>query len=147
MSEALREELREVFRATNGRPKPWMFDQTKEPGEAMVDAILAGPLMSELVMDGMILRGYVTMLEIPVERDPHHPIIVARSHRHCGGPHWGLADRTDLARAHFYTAEGEWRSARHLRHDEQYYWSQDAAIVLAVGLAQAGDTSNRGEPV
>lgn len=147
MSEALREELHEVFRATNGRPKPWMFANEQAPGEAMIDALMAGPLMQTLVMDQLILQTYVTQLQIPVPRDPHHPIVLARSHRHASGPHWGIADRTDLARAHFYTRDEQWRSARFLRHDEQYYWTLDFAIVRAAALAEGGNTSNRSEPV
>lgn len=143
----LRKELREVFRADHGRPKPWMFDRTKEPGEAMVDALLAGPEMGTLLMDQLILRTVVTQLQIPVPRDPHHPIIVARSHRHDTGPHWGLADRTDLARAHFYTLDGMWRDIRYLRHDQAYCWCLDKAIVMSAALADAGDLSNRSEPV
>lgn len=140
MTEALHAQLREVFVS----PKPWMHDRTALPTVAMVNALIETQAVQELLADQGDL-ALATQFEIPVPGDKHHPIIVARSHRHQVDGHWGIADRVDLARAHFWTVKDGWRGIRYLRHDDAHLWPRTGAIRIAQDLANTGQTSRQRE--
>lgn len=142
MSTLLHQQLREVFVV----PKPWMHDRTALPTDALVNALVETQAVQELLTDQAHL-ALATQFEIPVPGDKHHPLIVARSHRHQADGHWGIADRTDLSRAHYWTVKDGWRSIRYLRHDEAFLWPRRGAIHIAMDLAAHNHTSHRKEPV